>query len=85
MSPVPQPTPNPNAMKFTVGVDMRGPRSYTAANAGDDPVACQLMAVSGVVAVFMTADFVTVTKQEDADWSVISPSVGEILEACYRV
>ncbi len=77
---VPQHTPNPNALKFSVGVEVGGPRSYVPANAGDDPVAGELFGIDGVVSVFMTADFVTVTKKPDADWSGIAAAVTAILE-----
>ncbi len=77
---VPQYTPNPNALKFGVGVEVGGPRSYVAANAGDDPVAGELLGIEGVVSIFMTADFVTVTKAPDSDWSGITPAVTAILE-----
>ncbi len=77
---VPQHTPNPNAMKFGVGVEVGGPRSYSPANAGDDPVARELFAIEGVMSVFMTADFVTVTKNPAADWSGITSAVAAILE-----
>ena len=80
---IPQATPNPNALKFSVGVDVGGPRSYAAANADADPVAGELLGVGGVMSVFMTADFVTVTKLPDADWSGITPLVQAILEEHY--
>ena len=85
MSITPVTTPNPNALKFTVGIEVGGPRSYVAANAADDPVANELLAIEGVTSVFMTADFVTVTKSPGADWSGISPQVQTILERCYQV
>ena len=77
---VPQYTPNPNALKFGVGVEVGGPRSYVAANAGDDPVAGELFGIEGIMSVFMTADFVTITKNPDADWSGITPAVTAILQ-----
>ena len=80
MSIVPQHTPNPNAMKFSVGVEVGGPRSYVAANAGDDALASELFGIDGVASVFMTADFVTVTKQPGADWSGMVAEVEGILE-----
>lgn len=72
------PTPNPNALKFTVGVPVGGPITFTAET--DDPLGSLLMAVSGVTSVFMTADFVTVTKVPEIDWSGIAPEVARILE-----
>lgn len=77
---VPQYTPNPNALKFSVGVEVGGPCSYVPANAGEDPLARELFGIEGVMSVFMTADFVTVTKKPDADWSGIDSAVTAILE-----
>ncbi len=80
MSITPQRTPNPNALKFTVGVGVGGPRSYVRSNAADDPVAEELLAIEGVASVFMTADFVTISKLPPADWQGITPLVQEVLE-----
>lgn len=80
---IPARTPNPNALKFTVGVDVGGPRSFVAANAASDPVAGSLLSIAGVASVFMTADFVTVTKSPDAGWSDITAAVVAILEGAY--
>lgn len=79
----PQATPNPNALKFSVGVALGGPRSYVAANAADDPVAGELLGIEGIVSVFMTADFVTISKRPDADWSDITMTAGSILQRHY--
>ena len=76
-------TPNPNALKFTVGVPVGGPATFTAASGGDDPVARDVLAVEGVVSMFMTADFVTVTKGPEGDWAAIAPAVQAILEAAF--
>jgi hypothetical protein len=79
-----QPTPNPNAGKFTVDrqvVPGSASRSfYNAAQAESDPVASALFALDGVASVFMVADFVTVTKSPEADWDVLVPAVTETLE-----
>ena len=79
MPVVAEPTPNPNARKFTVGKPVGGPATFTAANAADDPTAADLLAIEGVASVFMTADFVTVTKTADVDWTAIEPRAGEVL------
>ena len=57
-----EPTPNPNALKFTVGQDVGGPKTYVAAGDIDDPTARALLDIEGVTSVFMTADFVTISK-----------------------
>jgi hypothetical protein len=74
-------TPNPNAMKFTVGVAVGGPRTLTRDTVAGDPLGSALLAIDGVVGVFMTADFVTLTKSTDASWDVITPAAVPILEA----
>jgi hypothetical protein len=79
-----QPTPNPNAGKFTIGrpaVPAGGSRSYfTREQASADPLAAPLFEIEGVVSVFMVADFVTVTKADNADWSNLIPAVSAALE-----
>lgn len=77
-------TPNPNAAKFVVGVDLVGPggaRSYfTREEADGHPFAAALMSVEGVTSVFMVQDFVTVTKAPDARWEDIAPTVEAVIE-----
>ena len=73
-------TPNPNALKFTVGVDVGGPATYVAGREIDDPTAAALVSIEGVTSVFMTADFVTLSKMPDASWDVIAPVATELLE-----
>lgn len=79
MSITPQPTPNPNALKFTVGVDVGGPATYVAGGEIDDPSAAEILQLDGVTSVFMTADFVTISKTPDSDWEAIAPEVTRIL------
>lgn len=73
-------TPNPNALKFTVGVDVGGPATFVAGTAADDPMAAALLAIDGVTSVFMTADFVTVSKRPDASWDVIAAPAADLIE-----
>ena len=79
-----QPTPNPNAGKFTVDrtlVPGDASRSYySPADAAADPLATALFALDGVASLFMVADFVTVTKRPDADWSALVPEVIRTIE-----
>lgn len=77
-------TPNPNALKFTVGVDVGGPKTFVAGQETDDPVAGALLALVGVTSIFMTADFVTLSKSPTADWESIAPAAQEILEEHYE-
>ena len=75
-----QPTPNPNAMKFTVGVSVGGPVTVVAGQGSDDPMIAALVALPGVTSVFMTGDFVTVSKSPDASWEAIGPEAQRLLE-----
>jgi hypothetical protein len=74
-------TPNPNALKFTVGVDVGAPATYVAGRDTDDPTAAALLELPGVTSVFMTADFVTLSKTPDASWDAIADQATAILEA----
>ncbi|MFT5742137.1 MAG: Fe-S cluster biogenesis protein NfuA [Paracoccaceae bacterium] len=77
-------TPNPATLKFLPGqtVLASGTADFASAEAAAaSPLAQRIFAVSGVAAVFFGADFVTVTKAEDADWDHIKPSIlGAVME-----
>lgn len=73
-------TPNPNAVKFTVGVPVGGPTTFVPSQATDDPLGQALLGLSGVASVFMTADFVTLNKLPEAGWESIIEPAQEILE-----
>lgn len=75
------PTPNPNALKFNVGQDVGGPRTFAAGGDFDDPLATALLGIAGVTSIFMTADFVTVSKSPDGDWEAIVAAAQPVLEA----
>ena len=81
MAIIPEGTPNPNAVKFTVGRPVGGPTTLTRARPTDDPLGTAILAVDGVTSVFLTADFVTISKTPDADWAEIVPVVVDILES----
>jgi len=76
-------TPNPNALKFTVGVDVRGPRTFVAGREADDETAAALLSIDGVASVFMSSDFVTVSKMPDVSWDAIAPAAEQILQAAF--
>jgi NFU1 iron-sulfur cluster scaffold homolog, mitochondrial len=73
-------TPNPNALKFTVGETFDEPKSFAAGMDTDDPVAAPLLEIPGITSVFMSADFVTISKSPDAYWDEIAPEAARILE-----
>ena len=67
-------------VRGAVGVDVGGPATYAAGSEPDDPTGAALLAIDGVTSVFMTADFVTLSKVPDAAWETIAPMAAEILE-----
>lgn len=71
-------TPNPNTLKFIPGVPVmkEGTAFFTAAEeAARSPLARTLFAQADITAVFLAADFITVTKQAEAEWSILKPSL----------
>jgi hypothetical protein len=74
-------TPNPNAMKFTVGRPVGGPKTFVAGKPADDPLADDLLTIEGITSIFMSADFVTLSKAPEVDWEEILPQARAILEA----
>lgn len=75
-------TPNPAAMKFTVGVPVGGPATFTSSEGADDRVA-SILDLDGVTSVFMTADFVTVSGTDEIDWDAVVPVVVATLESSF--
>ncbi|MDX1691079.1 MAG: NifU N-terminal domain-containing protein [Acidimicrobiia bacterium] len=73
-------TPNPNALKFTVDATFDSPKSFAAGKPADDPVAAELLELPNVTSVFMSADFVTLSKTPDGFWDEIAPAATSILE-----
>ena len=76
-------TPNPTTLKFLPGetvlsgspVDFRKDGDFSAS-----PLAQRLFEITGVDGVFLGADFITVTKDND-DWQQLKPAVmGAIME-----
>jgi hypothetical protein len=79
----PQPTPNPNAMKFNLSRPMPGEGSRTfdrPEQAADNPLAQALLGIDGVTSVFMLRDFITLSKDPEADWEVIVPKAVEAMQ-----
>ena len=77
-------TPNPATLKFLPGrvVMEKGTADFRAGeDASRSPLAERLFAVSGVEGVFFGADFVTVSKSDDRDWTAMKPAIlGVIME-----
>jgi hypothetical protein len=74
------PSPNPNAMKFSVGTEVGGPATHVAGATPEQEFVSDLLALPGVTSIFMTADFVTISKTPDIAWDSIVPEATAILE-----
>ncbi len=79
-------TPNPATLKFLPGRDVTGPnnppREYTR---GEDvaraPLAEMLFMIPDVARVFFGADYISVTRGEDAQWKHLKPAIlGAIMD-----
>jgi Fe-S cluster biogenesis protein NfuA len=71
-------TPNPATLKFLPGRDVLGKGTADfrdAESAKVSPLAQALFTLDGVAGVFLSSDFVTVTKKEDQDWSTLKVHV----------
>jgi Scaffold protein Nfu/NifU N terminal len=78
----PSPTPNPNAMKFTLDVSLPATMNVTSvAGASGDQFAEAVFGAGGVASLFGVNDFVTVTREPDAEWGPIVAAVQAAAEA----
>ncbi|MFO1012930.1 MAG: NifU family protein [Caulobacteraceae bacterium] len=77
-------TPNPLVLKFLPGQDVTGggTREFkTAEEALASPLAKALFGLDGVTRVFFGPDFLTVTKDDECDWSHLkAPILAEIMD-----
>jgi len=73
-----EPTPNPDSLKFLPGKQVleTGARDFrNFRDAQISPLAKKIFQMDGVTGVFLSTDFVTVSKQEDTDWMTLKPQV----------
>lgn len=71
-------TPNPLTLKFIPGVTVhpKGTAFYTnATDAKESPLAQKLFGIDAVSAVFLSGDFMTVTRKPEVEWDVIKPEL----------
>ena len=72
----PEPTPNPDAMKFTLDTTLPEMVSFKSADdAAGHPFAAEVFASGAVTNVFGTANFVTITRAPGAEWDELVPLV----------
>ena len=81
---VPQPTPNPQAYKFTIeGHTFDSARTIGSAGEAEGTPFAGLFELPGVVSLFMTANFVTIMKEPAADWEPIVGPAKALLESAF--
>ena len=77
-------TPNPATLKFLPGREVLNGRTADfpdPAQAEASPLAQRLFQVEGVTRVFLGADFVTITKDDEREWYLLKPAIlGVIME-----
>ena len=76
----PAATPNPNAMKFTLDVELGGMINVSAPGDATTPFERQVLGVQGVANLFGVNDFVTVTRVPGAEWEPIIAAVQRAAE-----
>ncbi len=76
-------TPNPNSVKFVADrlLLFEGTVEYKSkAEAIDCPIAYQLFDFTGIKSVFITTNFITITKEADIDWYEITNILREFIK-----
>ena len=69
------PTPNPDALKFTLDVKLPAMVNLSSADEATTAFERQIMAVPGVANLFGVNDFVTVTRVPGTEWEPIIDAV----------
>ena len=80
-------TPNPNSLKYNLGTTLLPGSSAnfpTSDSAHRSPLAKRLFEADGVTGVFIGPDFITITKQQEQEWSDINMAVAPQLEAFFE-
>lgn len=82
----PEPTPNPAALKFSLDRPSTdgGPETFREGSSPEDsPLGAKIFALGGITNVFLTADFISVTKAEEVSWDDISEQVMAVIREHY--
>ena len=77
-------TPNPSSMKFVLNNFLleEGSVEYTnKKQAGECPLAVQLFSFSGISGIFITTNFITISKSTDIDWHELIPMLREFIKS----
>lgn len=78
-----QDTPNPDSLKFLPGIEVLGKGNTkdfpSAMSAMSSPLAKLIFRIEGVRGVFFGGDFITVSKEEDAEWRIMKPEIFAVI------
>jgi Fe-S cluster biogenesis protein NfuA len=81
-------TPNPESLKFVTNLDILPNYQVEFKNKlsvnGESPLAEALLEHSFVQSVFLSQNFITVTKTPDADWFEITPLIKDTIRKLHR-
>ena len=77
-------TPNPHSIKWVLGSEVApgsgGASFQQAPDESVSPLAARLFAVEGVVSVFFAANFVTVTKRPELEWTQLAQPIVDAIK-----
>ena len=68
-------TPNPNAKKILVDHDYEIAKYINQDSSGAEGLAKDLIEINGVASIFTGPGFLTLTKEESADWETINTDI----------
>jgi hypothetical protein len=81
-----QATPNPNAIKINTSERIFDGPASTSLKSGsetDHPLAKALLSIKGIDNIFGINNFVTISKNTNAEWDTILPKVEEAFKVVY--
>ena len=78
-------TPNPNSLKFLPGekVSLSGPIEFTDKAQSKNDLVRNILSVSGVSGVFLSDDFLSVSKNSDKNWEDIKHIIISLINEYY--
>ena len=81
-----QKTPNPNSLKFLPGktVSKIGPYEVKKKNDVNNNLLKNIFSINGVASIFLGEDFISVNKNENADWEDIKHIVISLINEYYQ-
>lgn len=79
-------TPNPNILKFVLNMKLteRSVEYLSPADAGPSPLAEKLFTFDFVKSVFISSNFISVTKSEKEDWYEMMPRIRDLIMQFFR-